>query len=326
MILADKIIELRKRAGMSQEELAEKLGVSRQSVSKWEGAQSTPDLNRVLQLSEIFGVSTDTLLKDTEEIPAAGSDVSQGASVETEPPLRRVSMEEANEFLEENRQRSMRTSLGVALCILSVVPMLLFEGFAPFEKSDEIIGLPLLFIIIAAAVGLFIISGMRMKPYEYLEKQGIDTEYGVSGMAVEKMKKYMSRHNTLLISGIMLLIVSFVPIILTDALFPMSEQINGAGLALFFALVALGVGMIVHTSIRMGGYKKLLEMGDFSREKKFNTQKGDPAVMIFWCIIIAIYLGWSFMTNDWHKTWIVFVIAAVLTPVVRMISSNISKR
>ena len=326
MILADKIIELRKRAGMSQEELAEKLGVSRQSISKWEGAQSTPDLNRVLQLSEIFGVSTDTLLKDTEEIPAAGSDVSQGASVETEPPLRRVSMEEANEFLEENRQRSMRTSLGVALCILSVVPMLLFEGFAPFEKSDEIIGLPLLFIIIAAAVGLFIISGMRMKPYEYLEKQGIDTEYGVSGMAVEKMKKYMSRHNTLLISGIMLLIVSFVPIILTDALFPMSEQINGAGLALFFALVALGVGMIVHTSIRMGGYKKLLEMGDFSRDKKLNTQKGDPAVMIFWCIIIAIYLGWSFMTNDWHKTWIVFVIAAVLTPVVRMISSNISKR
>ena len=50
MILADKIIELRKRSGMSQEELAEKLGVSRQSVSKWEGAQSTTDINRILQL------------------------------------------------------------------------------------------------------------------------------------------------------------------------------------------------------------------------------------------------------------------------------------
>lgn len=45
MILANKIIELRKKAGLSQEELAEKLGVSRQSVSKWEMAQSTPDLN-----------------------------------------------------------------------------------------------------------------------------------------------------------------------------------------------------------------------------------------------------------------------------------------
>ena len=59
MILADKIIDLRKKNGWSQEELAEKLGVSRQAVSKWEGAQSVPDLARVLQMSELFGVSTD---------------------------------------------------------------------------------------------------------------------------------------------------------------------------------------------------------------------------------------------------------------------------
>lgn len=59
MILADKIIEERKRIGLSQEELAEKLNVSRQSVSKWEGAQSIPDINRIIMLAEIFGVTTD---------------------------------------------------------------------------------------------------------------------------------------------------------------------------------------------------------------------------------------------------------------------------
>ncbi|MEE1032652.1 MAG: helix-turn-helix transcriptional regulator, partial [Ruminococcus sp.] len=59
MILAEKIITLRKKNGWSQEELAEKMNVSRQSVSKWEGAQSVPDLNKILMLSEIFGVSTD---------------------------------------------------------------------------------------------------------------------------------------------------------------------------------------------------------------------------------------------------------------------------
>ena len=69
MILADKIIDLRKKAGWSQEELADKLGVSRQSVSKWEGAQSIPDMNKILQLSELFGVSTDYLLKDSMEAP-----------------------------------------------------------------------------------------------------------------------------------------------------------------------------------------------------------------------------------------------------------------
>lgn len=70
MILADKIIDLRKKAGWSQEELAQQLGVSRQSVSKWEGAQSIPDIDKILQMSRIFGVSTDYLLKDEIELPA----------------------------------------------------------------------------------------------------------------------------------------------------------------------------------------------------------------------------------------------------------------
>lgn len=64
MILADKIIALRKKAGWSQEELAEQLGVTRQSVSKWEGAQSVPDMDKVVQMSRLFGVTTDFLLKD----------------------------------------------------------------------------------------------------------------------------------------------------------------------------------------------------------------------------------------------------------------------
>ena len=64
MILADKITALRKKAGWSQEELAEQLGVTRQSVSKWEGAQSVPDMDKVVMMSRLFGVTTDFLLKD----------------------------------------------------------------------------------------------------------------------------------------------------------------------------------------------------------------------------------------------------------------------
>ena len=64
MILADKITALRKKAGWSQEELAEQLGVTRQSVSKWEGAQSVPDMDKVVQMSRLFGVTTDFLLND----------------------------------------------------------------------------------------------------------------------------------------------------------------------------------------------------------------------------------------------------------------------
>ena len=68
MIFADKIIQLRKKNGWSQEELAEKVNVTRQSVSKWESAASIPDINKILELAKIFGVTTDYLLKDEMEM------------------------------------------------------------------------------------------------------------------------------------------------------------------------------------------------------------------------------------------------------------------
>lgn len=72
MNLADRIQTLRKAKGISQEELADRLGVSRQAVSKWESEQSSPDLERILSMSEYFEVTTDYLLKGIEAPPARG--------------------------------------------------------------------------------------------------------------------------------------------------------------------------------------------------------------------------------------------------------------
>lgn len=64
MRFSDKVIELRKSRGMSQEDLAEKLNVSRQAVSRWESGTAMPDANNILQISKLFGVTTDYLLND----------------------------------------------------------------------------------------------------------------------------------------------------------------------------------------------------------------------------------------------------------------------
>lgn len=88
MIFADKLIDLRKKNGWTQEDLAEKMNVSRQSVSKWESAQSIPDLEKLLRLSALFGVSTDYLLKDDLDAPEYVD------AAEDRPALRQVTMEE----------------------------------------------------------------------------------------------------------------------------------------------------------------------------------------------------------------------------------------
>ena len=68
MKLSDRILELRRQKGISQEELADKLGVSRQAVSKWESEQSTPDIDKIILMSEYFGTTTDYLLKGIEPV------------------------------------------------------------------------------------------------------------------------------------------------------------------------------------------------------------------------------------------------------------------
>ena len=68
MILSEKITELRKRNGLSQEQFGDKVGVSRQAVSKWESEQATPDLDKVVIMSDIFEVTTDYLLKGIEPV------------------------------------------------------------------------------------------------------------------------------------------------------------------------------------------------------------------------------------------------------------------
>ena len=69
MTFSEKLTELRRKSGMSQEQLADRLGVTRQSVSKWEGGTAMPELVKLISLSELFGVSVDYLVKDWMEEP-----------------------------------------------------------------------------------------------------------------------------------------------------------------------------------------------------------------------------------------------------------------
>ena len=153
MILADKIIALRKQHGWSQEELAGQLGVSRQAVSKWESTASIPDLERILKMSEIFQVSTDYLLKEElEEI-----EVSAPTEAETDEDLRSVSLEEADNFIEQKKRNCFSTALAIAAYILCPVVLIFLAGYSELatarisEDAAGGIGLVVLLLIVGAA-------------------------------------------------------------------------------------------------------------------------------------------------------------------------------
>ena len=331
MILADKIINLRKKNGWSQEELAEKLGVTRQSISKYEGAQSIPDLDKILKLSEIFGVTTDYLIKDElEEEEYAPSQMHENES-ESDRSVHKVTMEMANEYLQIIDWSAGKTAFATMLCILSPIVLLMLGAMSEMpdyhisENAAAGIGICVLIVLIAIAVTIFILCGMKTKKYEFMEKEDIETAYGVSGMVKEKRDAYHSPYVTQLVIGITCCICSVIPLFGTLAVSE-SDFYMVSAVCMLLALVAIGTYFIVRSAAKMNAMNQLLEEEDYTRQKKHENKKMSGPVMVYWLIATAIYLAWSFTTNDWDRTWIIWPVVGVLFPAFYAIVNGIRKK
>lgn len=316
MILADKIIDLRKKSGWSQEELASQLGVSRQSVSKWESAQSIPDLDRILKMSEIFGVSTDYLLKDDIE-PAQDVEPLMDAPAPEDEGACMVNLDEANRYMDLLQRVAGKIALGVSLCILSPWVLFLLGGLSDEEGGYILpeslvpaIGLPVLLLLVATGVAQFLFYGRQLEAYEYLEHQPVELAYGVKGIVEKRKNAYAPQHTQRLMFGIGLCILAMVPLFISIGLND-SPMAGFVGFLSTLLIVSIGVNILVRTCYINGGFQRLLEEGDYTRAQKLENKRNNALTTIYWCIITAIYLGWSFITMDWGRTWIIWPVAAV---------------
>ena len=326
MILEDKIITLRKKNGLSQEELAEKLNVTRQSVSKWEGAQSVPDLNKILLMSRIFEVSTDYLLKDELEEPdgTQNTESLETGGFEESVPARRVSMEEARAFLDIKEKLAGKIAFAVSLCIVSPV-CLIFLGAAQetgrisiSENMAAGAGLLILLLAIAIAVAVFISSGIRMGQYDYLDKDRIETDYGVTGMVKDQKSEYQGTYTRYHIIGTCCCILAATPLF-TMLMFTEEDFMMAMAVCVLLFIVAIGVYFFVVAGVRWESMQKLLQEGDYTIDNKKNEAAFEPVSKAYWLVATAIYLGYSFYTNAWEISWIVWPVAGVLFAAVKVI-------
>lgn len=310
MILADKIIDLRKKCGWSQEELAEKLGVSRQAVSKWESAQSIPDLERVIAMSQLFSVSTDYLLKEEMEVSLPQT---MGEEDVSATGIRRVSMEEASDFLRVKQETTPKIALGAAVCCLAPVPLLLFCALTTrnimAQTTAVALGLVIMILAVAFAVVNFITCGMKTGAYEYLEKEPIETAYGVTGMVREQMKARREIYIRNNVVGVVMCILSVLPLICVSLLGGDGAWVI-ASVCLLLAMVASAVYLFIIVGIPQASCEKLLEQGDYTRARK--AANHSSFVSAYWCVVTAIFLGYSLITNDWGRSWIIWPVAGML--------------
>lgn len=323
MMMADKISELRKKCGWTQESFAHRLGVSRQAISKWESAQSVPDLKHLEKMSQLFNVSTDFLIKDELEMSDL---IPPQQQLETdEDLLRSVSLQEANDFLTYKDRSAPKIAFGVALCILGFVPLSILDALSKIMQLDmsedqvALVGWALLFVFVIPAVMIFIVFGLKADKFKYLTEEPIGTAYGVRGLAKERKSELQPRLITNVTTGVALCVLALALLIISG---PLAEMRGEQWLILFglsLVLVAGAVYLFVSIAIRWGATQVLLQEGDWHPIQRKVGKRMARVAAVYWLAIFAVYLAYSLTTNDWARSWAIWPVGGIVFAIIYIV-------
>lgn len=310
MILADKIVTLRKQANWSQEELADKVGVSRQSVSKWESANSIPDLNKIILMADLFGVSTDYLVKDDMEHPGSNC-------VSDTPDIPQISMEQANQYVQAKVAAAELTIKGVLLCVCSAVPLFFFWAMAAagrFGMTNSLAaaaGITGILVMVGWGVSFFIKTQQFETATSTIDDEHFELSYGVHSAFEHKRNAFSPTYYRRLSLGIFLFISSFLPLMLS-AIFHQGPERVLMMLIVLMLLIAAGLYLVIPVSAKFDAYTAILTDKTAHTAKSRRVRQAQKLAGFYWPLVTAVFLGWSLWTMNWGITWIIWPVSGVL--------------
>ncbi len=265
MTLYEKIMELRKRKGLSQEELGAEIGVSRQAVSKWEMAQTTPDLNKIMALADLFGVSTDFLLKDEYDLtdlerenkadmPSAGIEAADTSPAKSN---RFIDLQEVQEYLTLKRLAAKRYALSLVLVFISPFAGLIMGSF---NENMAIIGAVIQIVVLIIAAVIIVTTLWSLSKYKYLKAETNELAYGIHGI-VEKYREEFARTYLMgIIIGVICIIGCVLPMMVVSAFTSYNDFVIAIGGCFMLLIFSLGLSSIVYVVTISRGYKLFLKI------------------------------------------------------------------
>ncbi len=318
----EKIYVLRKERNMTQEALAFEVGVSRQSVSKWETGEFEPNLSTLKRLAEIFDVSVDYLLNDDQE--------SHALAMPT--PVKTVRLEESKKFLALEKKLSVWIAIATCLCILSPVCLIFLGAMSEIPKygiSENVAGgagMIVLLFFIAVAVAIFIYVDNLLSPFAYLEKEIFQTESEVKKYVTTGRENFKRTYATYNILGSCLCILSLLPLFLGVIIDEKNDLFLCCMLICMFVIVSIGVFFFVYGGVMWGSFEKLLQTGEYSKQRKEKAALRTAVNIAYWLVVTAIFLCVAIPTKAWKYSGVVWVIAGVLYPAFISVFNALQKK
>lgn len=290
MSFSENLQFLRTRSDTTQEQLAEQLGVSRQSVSKWESGSSFPEMDTLLRICDTYDVTLDTLLRGSVEQTLV-SDVTGYDSF-------------MNRF-------ARRITGAVSGILAGVALMILLAGFG----VSEMIATALFLLVVTIAAVVLVASGIQNDNFH--KKHPTITDFYTQ----EQKDAFHQKLVWHIAGGVGAILFGVVLLILFFCFFPEQEPYESLAAGLFLLIIAGAVASFVYGGMQSEKYK----IWKYNRDNNPTPevkQRQNLISTICGCIMLAataIFVALGFTKNAWDTAWWVFPVGGILCGIVSVI-------
>lgn len=232
-----------------------------------------------------------------------------------------LSSEYVDEYLENYQLGSKCIARGIALVLTGIGIMVGFAGLGEANYISEsvgiAIGVSILMILIAIAVFHFIKGGMKLDAYDKLEKSNVNLLYKDRQKVLQYQKELNAPPKIAL--GVVLCIVAIIPSIVISLVADGKPGLEYIGVPFTLLTFAVAIYILTRTGMRSEAYKVLLQEGEYDLVSKEFKNRYEWINSTYWLLVIAGYLLYSWLTNNWSRSWIVWPIAGILFGVVQVV-------
>lgn len=302
MSFSENLQFLRRQKDITQEQLAEQLEVSRQSVSKWESGQSYPEMEKLLQICSMFHCNMDTLMQGD---------------------VKKTFSEDVHGYDRQKNQFSKWVSGGIGLILFGIFVMMLLTG----RGMNEGFAAAVFFIFLIVAVMIFVIMGMQMSRFE--EKHPVIEDFYTE----EEKERAYQKFTVRIVTGVGLILIGLLITIFGSELVEEKEALGvmpeiTAQMDMFFGaafmfFLTIAVPVLVYGGLQKEKYD--IEKYNKERNPSLEMKKKNALLgKVCGCIMLlatCIFLFWSFLTNRWEITWVVYPVAGILCGVAAVVLS-----
>ncbi len=247
-------------------------------------------------------------------------------ALENKTDILQVTFEEAKYYIEDKILTAPKTALGVFLCIMSPVFLLLLIGLKELSNvnaKEELFiaaGLAVLIAMVATGVSYFIRFSSKLEKYDYLEETVFDLDYNTEQMVKGIMAQDEHSYKSAVSISVVGYILSGLPVILTPLIFDI-DGLSVISIAVTLTIVALSTYNIISKGAVNEACTVLLQQGEYSVKTKSNKTL-QTLTKVYWLIITAIYLAYSFITFNWAMSWIIWPVAGVIFAAIKLIAEQ----